>query len=531
MFKRKARNNGAELLPKPLPMRKRSSIAAIDFEGTRAHVVQAAGGQVTRVSTVALDLAEEKLADAKALGAALKAALEKNKIKIKETILGLPRGLAVLRPLQTPIVADIRELASIVNFQIAKDLPFRVEDAVVDFKVLRAIEAARPGEGDAAPAPEQRLEVLVGAIKKEVLEFYRTVAREAGLKMEGLGLRSLGHAEFLRQAHAAPPEGAALLLALRTDESAIEVIDRGKLVFSRVAGVPLPPPDEDPAAFLQSMQIEVVRSLHSHAGSGEQQAVSKVLVCGETGWEQRMADLLGAKLKVATEVPNAAESNATAARGLALAALGPGGLTLDFENPKKPAVPRNTRRTTILLAAAAALVLLITLFAVRTHLVKKRMAVKLKVQTELAQAEKNSKVYSRLRLQHRAVTNWMAEEKSWLNHFAYLSSILPGADEIYVSAFATTPQHVIRFSVQSKTGELLAELDKKLRAAGYEVKPLSITPANDKFGYNFRTTVELTIPKKLAPDTSKAKAPPRPSDDSPPTRADAAPAKAGGARS
>jgi hypothetical protein len=45
------------------------------------------------------------------------------------------------------------------------------------------------------------------------------------------------------------------------------------------------------------------------------------------------------------------------------------------------------------------------------------------------------------------------------------------------------------------------------------LKPLSITPANDKHGYNFRTTVELTIPKKLKPDISKAKPEPRPADD------------------
>jgi hypothetical protein len=107
----------------------------------------------------------------------------------------------------------------------------------------------------------------------------------------------------------------------------------------------------------------------------------------------------------------------------------------------------------------------------------------------------------------------MAEEQNWLDHLAYLSAILPPADQIYVSAIATTPQHVLRFSVQSKTGELLAELDKKLRAAGYEMKPLSITPANDRHGYNFRTTVELTIPKKMKPDINKAKPAPRPADD------------------
>ena len=50
--------------------------------------------------------------------------------------------------------------------------------------------------------------------KKEAIEFYRAVAREAGLKLEGLGLRSLGHAQFLREAKAISADGAALVHAL-----------------------------------------------------------------------------------------------------------------------------------------------------------------------------------------------------------------------------------------------------------------------------------------------------------------------------
>jgi len=528
MFKRKpkAADPGALPLPKPIPMRKRTGVAVLDFEGAALHVAQAASGRVTRAATVAIEIPPDKQNDAKAVGPALKAALEKGKIKIKETIFAVPRGVVVLRPLQVPMVSDARELAAIVNFQIAKDLPFRIEDAVIDFKVLRAFEL--PGAADAGKAapPERRLEVLVGAIKKDVLEFYRAIARDAGLKLEGLGLRSIGHAQFLRVAGAFAADSAALVLALRSDETTLDIVDSGKLVFSRVAGVPLPTDEQGNGAFVQALQIEAVRGLHSYAGGGGHPAVTKLLVCGGTGLEAAVAEALGARLNLPAEVPNARESNLAAARGLALAALEPAGLPLDFENPKKPAVPRNSKRTNLLIASAAALVLLLGMAGVRANLVKKREAVRQQVQLEVAGAEKNLPIYKRLKAQHRSVAGWLAEEKSWLDHLAYLSSILPGADQIYVSALTTTPQHVIRFSVQSKTGELLAELDKKLRAAGYDVKPLSITPANDKHGYNFRTTVELSIPAKMKPDLAKAKAPPRPADDSPP-RAAASAAKGG----
>ena len=153
------------------------------------------------------------------------------------------------------------------------------------------------------------------------------------------------------------------------------------------------------------------------------------------------------------------------------------------------------------------------MFGVRANLIDKRVKIKEAAQRELTDGQKKRDIYRAVRNQSKTIDSWMAQEENWLDHIAYLSAVLPNAEEIYVSAFTTTPQHVVRFSVQSKTGELLAELDKKLRAAGYELKPLSITPANDKHGYNFRTTVELTIPKKLKPDISKIKPSPRPADD------------------
>jgi hypothetical protein len=199
--------------------------------------------------------------------------------------------------------------------------------------------------------------------------------------------------------------------------------------------------------------------------------------------------------------------------GLALSALEPGGFAIDFANPKKPAVQRNPQRTRILAAAVAGFAILLVLFGVRQKLVNKRLKAKQEVQAQLTDAEKKLPIYRRLKSQSKVVNAWIADDQNWLDHLAYLSAVLPAADDLFVSAFTTSPQHIIRFSVQAKTGELLAELDKKLRAAGYEVRPLSITPANDKNGYNFRTTVELSIPKKLKPDLAKAKPPARPADD------------------
>jgi Tfp pilus assembly PilM family ATPase len=525
MFKRKLRSNlnADGPLPAISVLRKRKSVVALDIDGDVLRVVHAAGSRVTRIDSGLIELAAEKREQPAVLGAALKKALESARVKVKEAVIALPRGQVVLRPLQVPMVADVRELASVINFQIAKELPFRIEDAAVDFKVLRAVDLPPSGEN---PEPQKRLEVLVGAVRSDVVQFYREVAAAAGFKLAGLGLRSVAAAHYATRC--AGTERPFLLVSARADEVTLEIVSEGKLVFSRAAIV-------DRENLLKSLQIEVVRSLHSFEGTGGTQPIQRVLVTGGTGSEGQIAATLAESLKLPAQVlepsvdvevkdlDRAEAANAIAAIGLALSALEPSGLLIDFANPKKPAPPRNPKRTQTLLLAAASVALLMTVFGVRAHLIKKRDEIKAKAQAELADAEKKLPIYRRLKAQARLVNGWMVEEQNWLDHLAYLSAVLPPADQIYVSGFTTTPQHVMRFAVNAKTGELLAELDKKLRAAGYELKPLSITPANDKNGYNFRTTVELTIPKRMKPDITKAKPAARPADDTPPKRAAASP--------
>jgi Tfp pilus assembly PilM family ATPase len=535
MFSVKKETSTASLATaKILPLRKRKSIVALDLEGDTLRVAQASGSgssaRITRLASVKLQIAPEKRDDATELGSAIKAALSSLRISPREAVLALPRAQVVLRPLEVPMVADIRELASLINFQISKDLPFRLEDATIDFKVLRQIESApaepAPEKPDQpAPAPEKRLEVLVGAVRSDVVEFYRNVSKTAGFKLAALGLRSVAAAFCASHCASTQSSSALLLVCVRQDETTIEVLANGKLVFSRAAAISVAPSAEQREAFLQAVEIEVVRSVHSFEGTTLHRPMEKLLVAGGTGFESAISELLAQRLNLSAQVldPSAclemkrAESNeavsAIAPIGLALSALELGGLAIDFANPKKPAAPRNKEREQILIVAVAAITVLLVLFGVRMNLIKKRLKAKQEVQAQLTDAEKKLPIYRRGKSQTKVVNGWIAEDQNWLDHLAYLSAVLPGADEIFVTAFTVSPQHLIRFSVQARTGELLAELDKKLRAAGYEVRPLSITPANDKNGYNFRTTVELSIPKKLKLDLAKVKPPARPADD------------------
>jgi hypothetical protein len=156
---------------------------------------------------------------------------------------------------------------------------------------------------------------------------------------------------------------------------------------------------------------------------------------------------------------------------------------------------------------------LVAVLGVRKTLISRREATLTALQAELAAGEKKRPVYRQMIQQAATLRAWSAEERDWLDHYAHLSAVLPRSEEVYLTSVAFGPNRAIRLGVQARNGEILGKVDRLLRAAGYDVKPLAVTPGADRNGYNFRTTVELTVPAKLKFDLAKLTPPARPADD------------------
>jgi len=473
------------------------------------------------------------------LGGAISRALIKLRIKPNGVVLGVPRARVVLRTLTVPVIEKLPELASMVHFQVAKDLPFRMDEAVIDFKVRRQVLVApervdTTGQTEvvpeAVPAAPQ-LEVLVAVLKRDAVDFYQRVAEAAGLQLVALGLLPYANARCVEACHVADGDAAFALVSLRPDEVGIDIIAQQSLLFSRGAAIrassETTPPAETTAAesFIRNVVIEVVRSLHGYSGQEASLAVAKIVVTGATGHEAGVMAALGTRLSspstlldpaAALELPAESREHAAGsvgALGLALGLGDPKGLPFDFLNPKRPAVQRNLRRIRIWTGVGAATVLLLSVLGLRSLLVTKRTAVLNAAVAELTDAEKKRPVYRKLIQQAGVVEEWIKGDRDWLEHYAYLTSILPPSHEVYLTSLTVSGQGAVRLAVQARSGETLARLDKQLRAAGYEVKPLAITPGADRFGYEFRSTVELLVTDKLKIDLHKVKPAPRPIDD------------------
>lgn len=530
--------------------RKAGQITALDIDGPTLRIVQAElrgeRATISRVLTAPLQITAEDRPDPELLGKAVGEALAAARIKAGAVVMGVPRTQVILRTFSLPASDNAGELASMVHLQIGKDLPFRKDDAVIDFRVHAQTPSAPPSPVEGAPAELPslpKLEALVAVAQREVVEFYRGVAHAAGLKLAGLGLHSYANARCVQACGIAEGPEPVALVSLRPGEVIVDVISEQLLVFSRGAAVspekhvpetapeaPAPPapadaPSPEPFNFVDAVTIEVVRSLHSYNGMQSANVVARVVVTGATGQEDAIVEALQKRLTAPVKLLDVAAclklsggdrdkaSGAMSSIGLALGMADPNGLPFDFLHPKRPPVQRDMRRIRVIAGAAAAVLVIFAVAGVRSHLINKRLAVQRQLQGELTTAQKMQPLYRQVRGQHAAIEEWIQEGRNWLDHYIYLSGILPGPEEIYVTSLSVSGQGTIRLSVQAKSGEILARLDKQLRAAGYEVKPQAITPGNDKHGYDFRSSVELLIPAKMKIDLSKVKPPGRPADD------------------
>jgi len=515
-----------------------ATVTALEIDGPVLRIAEATrsgnSSRIDQVRAVALELAEDAdRTDAAVLGTAISKALAKARIKPGPVVLGIGRSQVILRTVAVPDTGLTGTIASLVRFQVARDLPFRLEDAIIDFQILRKLPARVPADGEttaasSATAPDSvdRVEVLVAVTRQESLEFLRRMAEAAGLSLAAVGWMSQANATCLQAsgAGAVAQSGPRALVALKSEEVGIEILEGSSLLFSR--GLPMPPANgTDTEQWIRTATIEVVRTLHAFGGTAGRTAPESAVIVGGTGREEALS--ISLQTRLGFNVPQVAlahalgleRSDASAvasgfsSMGLALGATHPAGLEFDFLNPKRPTPPPDLRKIRLIAGAAVALAVLVVVLGVRKTLISRREAVLAALQSELATGEKKRPTYRQMIQQAATLKAWSAEERDWLDHYTHLSAVLPPSEEVYLTSVAFGPNRAIRLGVQARNGEILGKVDRLLRAAGYDVKPLAVTPGADRNGYNFRTTVELTVPAKLKFDLNKLHPPARPADD------------------
>lgn len=369
---------------------RRGKILAIDWDARTLRVAHAVlgkqGAQIDRLLSVAIPNGVDP-ANPEQMGRHISRVLDEAGIGTKHAIVDVPRDQAILNTLKLPCrVPD--ELPDIVQIQIAKQLPFAVTDAVVDFAVA-------PHDADAVTA-----DVLVAAVRHEVLSQYEATFATAGLKLERIGLRPYANkvATCMLLRHAMPER--VLFIDVGPTLTEINILRNSFLSFSRAASVAIPKdlhesprlslvldesanksgdePEDGaerlPARALDdvitSLVVEVTRSIEAYRADDPGAKMDHVVIGGDLGVEEALAEALQSRLDVTTEIYNPASSfgwepdeggSATAyaaALGLVLGHGEEDALRFDFLHPRKTVSQARQRLKKAPLVAAVVLLFL-----------------------------------------------------------------------------------------------------------------------------------------------------------------------------
>lgn len=399
--------------------------------------------------------------DPQSLGKLIRDVLDREGIGAGRMVVDAPRDQAVLNTLKLPVVGE-DELPAMVEFQIARELPFPLADAVTDFAAAGSSEGA------------QTQDVLVAAVRHDVLSYYKRTAEVADLKLERIGLRPYANLVAVNETLGAMRHERVLFVDVGPVLTEIDVLRDGRLAFSRAASVVVPKPapaGRDSTAggtegssildvrlavgpapavpeqgrVVQALLREVTLTLEAYRADDPGADINHVVVGGDTGVEEDVLEAIRKRFDVSGERYNptacfgwdgesgAAAGGFAAALGLALGHAAEDRLHFDFIHPKK-AVPRSRRRLKKVPIAAATLLLFIGAGAVAyVQVIGPKKAQIARLQKEIDQARTDLEDDKKFRKMIEELEAWEAEQIVWLDELADLFSVWPSHDQIVLS--------------------------------------------------------------------------------------------------
>lgn len=205
-------------------------------------------------------LLEEKVPEDVKIITLLKDELIKKKIETKETTLILSGKDLIIRSFEMPTLSR-EELATAVNFEAKKYIPFKIEELISDFQWR-------------LNKPSRNIYVLFVGIKKETLEKYLNILDKVGLKINAIEYSAFSVLRLLKLARVRD-KGVISVIEIdltNNDDVNFVVLDNGFPLFSRdIIAIgrlqeDLNKPEEaHTQAILERLRREIVISLDYYA--------------------------------------------------------------------------------------------------------------------------------------------------------------------------------------------------------------------------------------------------------------------------
>ncbi len=209
-------------------------------------------------------IVDNTLMDSSAVVEAVRQLVKNLKVKAKEVACSISGNSVIIRKISLPVM-PAEELEDQIQWEAEQYIPFDINDVNVDFQILS------PDEQDAS-----KMNVLLVASKKDIINDYQAVFAEAGLKLMVMDVDSFAVQNAYETNYEPDPSEVAALVNIGASIINLNIVNRGVSLFTR---------DVQMGGNLYTEEIQ------KQFGLGDEEAEAKKLSAPESD-DPRLKDIL-----------------------------------------------------------------------------------------------------------------------------------------------------------------------------------------------------------------------------------------------
>jgi type IV pilus assembly protein PilM len=273
-----------------LSLRKNNSRGSVglDIDGRFLAAVQADGDSIVNAASMELPeglVREGEVGDSDGLSEAIKEFASKSGMG-RNVRLGVANQQIVVRLVELPRIENVAEREAAIRFQAAEAIAMPLDDAVLDHQVASYT---------AAPDGSERMQVVLVAARRAMIESYVEAVKKAGLKPMGIDLDAFALVRVL--ARNAPPVDSARVFCHLAGVTNLAIAVNDACVFTRPLATGW---DQDFAA--SELTDEIRLSIDYYGAQAGARAVTDVTFSGPGSHNEDLVLELEAHMGLPTSV-------------------------------------------------------------------------------------------------------------------------------------------------------------------------------------------------------------------------------------
>ena len=262
----------------------------LDIDGRYLAAAQVESGRVVRGVSLELPaglVADGEVVNQDGLADALRDFVTEAGLP-KSVRLGVTNQQIVVRVVELPRIEDEKQRDAAVRFQAAEAIAMPLDEAVLDHQIAGFTEA---------PDGSPRMQVVLVAARRSMIEAVLDAAKAAGLKPEGVDLDAFALVRTLAAAAGDVPEDTARVYCHLAGVSNLAIAVGSTCYFTRPLSAVWD--DEDAAARLAD---EIRLSIDYYMTQAQAKPVGEVVLSGPGSSDEQLVESLGVHLALPTTV-------------------------------------------------------------------------------------------------------------------------------------------------------------------------------------------------------------------------------------